>query len=117
MKALRALIGSTTRAKILLPFAGPKGSGLAMMFETLTSLFAGNPLLGPAFATEPGAGRHRQNSTVAAIDIAAFTDLSRYRAEVDRLIDGVRGRSRPRTPLGRGERIVVDARALGPVAE
>jgi LDH2 family malate/lactate/ureidoglycolate dehydrogenase len=79
-----------TRAKILLPFAGPKGSGLAMMFETLTSLFAGNPLLGPAFAAEPGAGRHRQNSVVAAIDIAAFTDLGRYRAEVDRLIDGVR---------------------------
>ena len=78
------------RAKILLPFAGPKGSGLAMMFETLTSLMVGNPLLGPAFAGEPGAGRHRQNSVVAAIDIAAFTDLAQYRAEVDRLIDGVR---------------------------
>ena len=36
------------QAKILLPFGGPKGSGLAMMFETLTSLMVGNPLLGPA---------------------------------------------------------------------
>ena len=78
------------RAKILLPFGGPKGSGLAMMFETLTSLMVGNPLLGPAFAGEPGAGRHRQNSVVAAIDIGAFTDLAAYRTEVDRLIDGVR---------------------------
>jgi LDH2 family malate/lactate/ureidoglycolate dehydrogenase len=78
------------RAKILLPFSGPKGSGLAMMFETLTSLMVGNPLLGPALFGESGAGRHRQNSVVAAIDIGAFTDLAAYRAEVDRLIDGLR---------------------------
>jgi LDH2 family malate/lactate/ureidoglycolate dehydrogenase len=51
----------------------------------------GNPLLGPAFAGEAGAGRHRQNSVVAAIDIGAFTDLAAYRVEVDRLIDGLRG--------------------------
>jgi LDH2 family malate/lactate/ureidoglycolate dehydrogenase len=78
------------RAKVLLPFGGPKGSGLAMMFETLTSLMVGNPLLGPALSGEAGAGRHRQNSVVAAIDIGAFTDLAAYRAEVDRLIDGLR---------------------------
>ena len=83
-----------TRAKILLPFGGPKGSGLAMMFETLTSLMVGNPLLGPAFAGEAGAGRHRQNSVVAAIDIGAFTDLAAYRAEVDRLIDGAESAAR-----------------------
>jgi LDH2 family malate/lactate/ureidoglycolate dehydrogenase len=62
-----------------------------MMFETLTSLMVGNPLLGPALFRETGAGRHRQNSVVAAIDIGAFTDLARYRAEVDRLIDGLKG--------------------------
>jgi LDH2 family malate/lactate/ureidoglycolate dehydrogenase len=78
------------QAAILLPSGGPKGSGLAMMFETLTSLMVGNPLLGPALAAEPGAGRHRQNSVVAAVDIGAFTDLAAYRAEVDRLIDGIK---------------------------
>jgi ureidoglycolate dehydrogenase (NAD+) len=78
------------QAKILLPFGGPKGSGLAMMFETLTSLMVGNPLLGPALGGEAGAGRHRQNSVVAAIDVGAFTDLAAYRAEVDRLIDALR---------------------------
>src|SRR5215470_9036233 len=78
------------RAKILVPFGGPKGSGLAMMFETLTSLMVGNPLLAPALFREPGAGRHRQNSVVAAIDIETFTDLAAYRAEVDRLVDGLR---------------------------
>lgn len=87
-------------AKILLPIGGPKGSGLAMMFETLTSLMVGNPLLEPALYGEPGAGRHRQNSVVAAIDIAAFTDLVAYRAHVDRLIDGVR---RLPTATGTGE--------------
>jgi len=79
-----------TRAKILVPVGGPKGSGLAMMFETLTSLMVGNPLLGPALYGDSGADRHRQNSVVAAIDIGAFTDLVAYRAEVDRLIDGLR---------------------------
>jgi ureidoglycolate dehydrogenase (NAD+) len=78
------------RAKILVPVGGPKGSGLAMMFETLTSLIVGNPLLGPALSGAPGAGRHRQNSVVAALDIAAFTEVAAYRAEVDRLIDGLK---------------------------
>ena len=79
-----------SQATILVPFGGPKGSGLAMMFETLTSLMVGNPLLGPALFGESGARRHRQNSVVAALDIAAFTDLAAYRAEVDRLIDGLK---------------------------
>jgi LDH2 family malate/lactate/ureidoglycolate dehydrogenase len=61
-----------------------------MMFETLTSVMVGNPLLGPALSRAPGAGRHRQNSVVAALDIAAFTDVAAYRAEVDRLIDGLK---------------------------
>jgi ureidoglycolate dehydrogenase (NAD+) len=78
------------RASILLPFGGPKGSGLAMMFETLTSLMVDNPLLEPALFAQPGAGRHRQNSVVAAIDIATLTDLEGYRDHVDRLIDGLK---------------------------
>ena len=32
-------------ARILVPSGGPKGSGLAFMFQCLTSLMAGNPLL------------------------------------------------------------------------
>jgi LDH2 family malate/lactate/ureidoglycolate dehydrogenase len=81
----------TTDAKaatILVPFGGPKGSGLAMMFETLTSLMVDNPLLAPALFGQEGAMRHRQNSVVAAIDIGTFTDVDRYREHVDRLIDG-----------------------------
>jgi LDH2 family malate/lactate/ureidoglycolate dehydrogenase len=78
------------RATILVPFGGPKGSGLAMMFETLTSLMVGNPLLEPALFGEEGAARHRQNSVVAAIDIGTFTDVEAYRDHVDRLVDGLK---------------------------
>jgi len=82
----------TTDAKaatILVPAAGAKGSGLAMMFESLTSVMAGNPLLIPALEGQEAAQRHRQNSVVAAVDIATFTDVARYREHIDRMIDGL----------------------------
>lgn len=78
------------RAAILLPFGGPKGSGLAMMFECLSSLMVANPLLEPALSGREGASRHRQNSIVAAIDIGTFTDVERYKDRVDRLVDGLK---------------------------
>ena len=46
-------------AAVLLPAGGGKGSGLAMMFECLTSLFVANPLLTPVFQGKPGATRPR----------------------------------------------------------
>lgn len=72
-------------ATILLPAGGPKGSGLALMFECLSSLMAGNPLLQPVLSGQER--RHQQNSIVAAIDIGAFTDVETYRANADALID------------------------------
>jgi LDH2 family malate/lactate/ureidoglycolate dehydrogenase len=75
------------QAKILLPVGGPKGSGLALMFECLTGLMVGNPLLEPALQAKEQVRRHRQNSVVAAIDIATFTDLDDYRTHVDALIE------------------------------
>ncbi|HSB71656.1 MAG TPA: Ldh family oxidoreductase [Candidatus Methylomirabilis sp.] len=75
---------------VLLPAGGAKGSGLAMMFECLTSLFVGNPLLTPVFQGKPNAQVHRQNSLVAAIDIAAFTDLDHYKENADAIVDGVK---------------------------
>jgi len=75
-------------AKILVPAGGPKGSGLAMMFECLTGLMVDNPLLQPVItgATwEP-----KQNSLVAAINIANFIELDTYRNHVDNLIDAIK---------------------------
>ena len=89
----------------LLPIGGPKGSGLAMMFECLSSIMAGNPLLEPALfgreigpptggkkeqATGKRLPKHIQNSVVAAIDISTFTDLESYKEHVDNLIDGIK---------------------------
>ncbi len=73
------------QARILLPAGGPKGSGLAIMFQALTSLMANNPLLVPAL--EGKSAGHNQNSLVAAIHIGLFTDVETYKEEVDDLID------------------------------
>jgi len=77
-------------AAVLLPAGGGKGSGLAMLFECLTSLFAGNPLLAPVFQGRPGADVHHQNSVIAAVDIASFTDVDQYRADVDDIVSGIK---------------------------
>jgi len=89
----------------LVPMGGAKGSGLALMFECLSSVMAGNPLLestllgrakeaqGKSDVTweRPGlVPRHIQNSVVAAIDISNFTDLESYQEHIDNLIDGIK---------------------------
>jgi ureidoglycolate dehydrogenase (NAD+) len=77
-------------AAVLMPAGSYKGSGLALMFECLSSLFVGNPLLIPALQGKPGALTHRQNSVVAAVNIGTFTDVEAYKAQVDTLIDGLK---------------------------
>jgi len=75
------------RAAILIPVGGPKGSGLALMFECLSSIMADNPLLEPVLVNKSQKSRHNQNSVVAAIDISMFTDVERYKSHIDALID------------------------------
>jgi LDH2 family malate/lactate/ureidoglycolate dehydrogenase len=70
----------------LRPAGSYKGSGMAMMFECLTSLAVGNPLIARRLAGKSIHGG-TQNSFVAAIDIATFTDLEAYRSDVDETID------------------------------
>ncbi|MFC1899928.1 Ldh family oxidoreductase [Chloroflexota bacterium] len=91
-----------------LPFGGFKGSGLAIMFECLSSVMAGNPLLGPVLSggeTKTKAedekapadgvsrryvGRGKQNSVVAAINISMFTEVETYKENIDTMIDGIK---------------------------
>jgi ureidoglycolate dehydrogenase (NAD+) len=77
-------------AAILMPFGGAKGSGLALMFECLSSVMVGNPLLAPALLAEHSARRPLQNGVVAAIDIGAFTDVERYKEQIDTLIQALK---------------------------
>ena len=79
------------RAAILLPFGGYKASSLALMFECLSSLMVGNPLLESALLGGEPVRRGTQNSVVAAINIGLFTDEAGYREHVDRLIQGIKG--------------------------
>jgi LDH2 family malate/lactate/ureidoglycolate dehydrogenase len=78
------------KANILMPFGGPKGSGLALMFECLSSLMVGNPLLEPVLLGREERGRSTQNSVVAAINIGTFTDVEGYKEHIDNLIDGLK---------------------------
>lgn len=77
-------------AQIPLPMAGPKGSGLSLMIECLTSLIAANPLLAESLEGTPEGQRHRQNGLVIAIDLARFGDPDNFRREVDRLVKALK---------------------------
>jgi LDH2 family malate/lactate/ureidoglycolate dehydrogenase len=77
-------------AQIPLPMAGPKGSGLALMIECITSLAVSNPLLAESIEGTPEGRRHRQNGLVIAIDLARFVDPEKFRREVDRLVKAVK---------------------------
>ena len=77
-------------ARYLQPAGGYKGYGLALIFECLSSLMVGNPLLTAAISG-PGTTPGVQNSFIGAIDIAAFTDLAEYRAQIDELTAAMKG--------------------------
>jgi LDH2 family malate/lactate/ureidoglycolate dehydrogenase len=79
-----------TEVGALLPFGGYKGSGLAMMLECLSSLMVGNPLVARRLSGQP-IRRSSQNSFIAALDIAAFTDLEACRQDVDEMVDLIKG--------------------------
>ncbi len=77
------------RAILPMPLGGPKGAGLALMIECLTSLMLGEALIETGISGTDR--RHRQNALVAAIDIAAFREVAGFEADVDRLAAAVKG--------------------------
>jgi ureidoglycolate dehydrogenase (NAD+) len=83
-------------AKLPLPLGGPKGSGLSLMIECLTSLVVSNGILAEALSGSADGRRHKQNGLVLALDVARFSDPVLFRAEVDRLVAAVK--ALPRAP-------------------
>ena len=77
-------------AQVLLPLGGPKGAGLSLMIELVTSLVVANPLVAESLEDTALGRRHRQNALVLAIDIARFCDPSTYRREVDRIVTALK---------------------------
>jgi len=69
-------------ASIPLPLGGPKGSGLSLMFELMTSLPLMNPLVGHFFSGEHEAQRHCQNAMIIAMDIQQFCSQEDYQKEI-----------------------------------
>jgi len=69
-------------AEVPLPLAGPKGSGLALMIECLTSLAGGLPLVAPALSGE-GPNYNVQNAAAIAVDPEAFLGGDGFAAEVE----------------------------------
>jgi LDH2 family malate/lactate/ureidoglycolate dehydrogenase len=72
------------RAEILLPFGGPKGSGLGFMFEMLASVLVAAPIQARAL----GAERRKsllQNIAILAIDVGTFRPLADFAHDADAL--------------------------------
>lgn len=75
----------------LLPMAGPKGAGLSLMIEVLTSLLVGNPLIGPALGGEEAEGF---NATLIALRPALFVDQNAFEAQLEALATALRAAPR-----------------------
>lgn len=82
--------GTTDPARVaaLLPMAGAKGSGLSLMIEVLTSVLAGNAVIGPVLL-----GRRQDgfNGVVIAIDPAAFGPPAEFGAAIGELCAAIHG--------------------------
>ncbi|MDF1777053.1 MAG: Ldh family oxidoreductase [Rhizobiaceae bacterium] len=70
----------------LTPLGGPKGSGLSLMIEVLSSLLVSNPVISEALE----GNKAGMNGLAMAIRVSAFIDLTLFKAEVDRLATNIR---------------------------
>lgn len=86
------------QATIMLPLGGPKGSGLAFMFECLTGLVPAAPILMRTIgvATAGSKGPNAQNAMIIAIDVGRFRPVDEFRRDVDALAAQLKGL--PRAP-------------------
>ena len=81
-------------AQTILPMAGPKGSGLALMIEALTSLVLANPLLTSEMGRSAATGDMKQNALCVAIDVRQIADVGEVRAHVGELIAALKAQPR-----------------------
>jgi ureidoglycolate dehydrogenase (NAD+) len=107
------------KAAIPTALGGHKGGGLSLMFECLTSLMVGNPLIAPFIEGALDGRRHSQNGLMIAIDISKFGDVGDYVREVDRLATAVKtlpradGVDEILVPGERGDRVLEQRRVSG----
>ncbi|MPZ55941.1 MAG: Ldh family oxidoreductase [Rhizobiales bacterium] len=103
----------------LLALGGPKGSGLSLLIECLTSLTVGNPLVARALLEKNLADNPVQNGLAIAVDLSVFGNLDGFTEEVDRLGDAIvalpraDGVSRIFLPGERGNTVMAEREAKG----
>jgi ureidoglycolate dehydrogenase (NAD+) len=73
-----------SRAEILLPLGGAKGSGLGLMFEMLASVLAAAPIQARALGPEKRKSLS-QNIAILAVDVATFRPLADFAQDADAL--------------------------------
>lgn len=94
----------------VLPMAGPKGSGLSLMIEVLSSVLVGNAVIAPVLA---GRGNGGFNGLVMAVSPSAFGDAEAFLGEMEalaRAIHALEPASGTTSVLLPGERGAVVAR-------
>jgi ureidoglycolate dehydrogenase (NAD+) len=75
----------SSKAEILLPLGGAKGSGLSLMFEMLASVLAAAPIYARVLGPEKLA-RNQANLAILALDVASFRPLADFEHDADDLI-------------------------------
>ncbi|GAA0444114.1 dehydrogenase [Actinoplanes capillaceus] len=78
-------------AKMPLPLGGVKGAGMSLVFELLTSVLVGAPILSSFHGDDPQGRVHRQNALILALDPAAFGDGDAFGPAVVSTLDTLKG--------------------------
>jgi ureidoglycolate dehydrogenase (NAD+) len=74
-------------AKMPLPLGGAKGAGMSLVFELLTSVLVGAPIVSSFHGDDPAGRAHRQNALIIALDPAAFGDPAAFAPAVAATLD------------------------------
>jgi LDH2 family malate/lactate/ureidoglycolate dehydrogenase len=77
-------------ARYARPMGDYKGYCLSFMIECLGALMAGDPQVGPVLQSRITDPRHYENGAVCAINISAFTDVAKFRADVQQLSEAMK---------------------------
>lgn len=81
-------------AKLPLPLGGVKGAGMSLVFELLTSVLVGAPILSSFHSDDPSGRVHRQNALIIALDPAAFGSGADFGPSVGSTLDTLKGLAR-----------------------